>query len=198
MTIKKAQRTKAELLEAARELLLEEGIARLSMDRVAERAGVSKGAIMYHFPTKRALEAAMIENYAEHLEREFHRHEAMFEGPPEETLVPGFIAWFRSFDADNKGWASVGVQLLSQQAHEPELLKPVRAWYDRLYARILRLPKRRRTRMLLVIMALEGFFFTHKFGLDLIDAERKEEVYALMADLTGTAEVKAREEKVEG
>lgn len=43
MTIKKAQRTKAELLEAARELLLEEGIARLSMDRVAERAGVSKG-----------------------------------------------------------------------------------------------------------------------------------------------------------
>ena len=52
--------------------------------------------------------------------------------------------------------------------------------------------------MLLVIMALEGFFFTHKFGLDLMDAERKEEVYALMADLTGTAEVKAREEKVEG
>ena len=72
----KAQKTKADLLKAARAVLLSGGIARLSMDRVAEQAGVSKGAIMYHFPTKRALQAALIEDYAEHLDRELRRHEA--------------------------------------------------------------------------------------------------------------------------
>ena len=37
----KAQKTKADLLKAARAVLLSGGIARLSMDRVAEQAGVS-------------------------------------------------------------------------------------------------------------------------------------------------------------
>lgn len=182
----KAQRTKADLLDAARTVLLNEGIERLSMDRVALAAGVSKGAIMYHFPTKRALQAALIENYAEHLDRELRRHEACFEGLPEETFIPGFIAWFRSFDSNNFGWASIGVQLLSQQANDPELLKPVRDWYERLFARVLKLPKRTRTKMLLVVMALEGLFYTHKFGLDLIPEERKAELYELMEDLVGT------------
>lgn len=182
----KALQTNTALIEAARAIILEEGLERLSMDRVAKRAGVSKGAIMYHFPTKRHLQAALLQNYAEHLDQEFRRHEALFEGTPEETLVPGFIAWFQSFDADNKGWASVGIQLLSQQAHDPELLRPVRAWYETLYGRILKLPKRRRTRMLLVVMALEGLFFTHKFGLDLMGEVYKAEIYELMKEMTRT------------
>ncbi len=193
----KAQKTKADLLKAARAVLLSGGIARLSMDRVAEQAGVSKGAIMYHFPTKRALQAALIEDYAEHLDRELRRHEAKFEGLPEETLVPGFVSWFKQFSSAHRGWASVGVQLLSQQAHDPELLEPVRAWYARLFARILRLPKRRRSRMLLVIMALEGCFYAHKFGVDTIPEETKEEIYALMTDLTGTSAVERKSDDTE-
>lgn len=46
--------TQAALLNAAVEVLLEEGYARLTTRRVAERAGVSQGILMHYFPTKSA------------------------------------------------------------------------------------------------------------------------------------------------
>ena len=50
-----AQRTRDRILQAARELVLEEGASRLTLDAVVVRAGLSKGAFLYHFKTKRDL-----------------------------------------------------------------------------------------------------------------------------------------------
>ena len=49
----KAQATQEKMLEVARDIILHEGIERLSMNRVAELSGMSKGAVMYHFKTMR-------------------------------------------------------------------------------------------------------------------------------------------------
>ncbi|MFI5777377.1 TetR/AcrR family transcriptional regulator [Nocardia sp. NPDC051570] len=48
-------RTRAELLDTARELFLSEGYARTSLERVAEEAGYSKGAVYSNFRTKSQL-----------------------------------------------------------------------------------------------------------------------------------------------
>lgn len=186
--------TRALLLECARNIILDEGIERLSMDRIAKRAGLSKGAVMYHFETKRALEAALLQDYADHLERGLSEHEALFKGTPSETFVPGFIAWFQSFDADNRGWASVGTQLLTRQQSDPELLEPVRLWYKRLYQRVESVPAKIRPNVMLVVMALEGFFYTHKFGLDVMGQEAKNEAYQLMLETTKTSHVERKPE----
>ncbi|WP_031166476.1 TetR/AcrR family transcriptional regulator, partial [Streptosporangium roseum] len=53
--------SKVRLLDAAAEVLLTEGAESLTLEAVARRAGVSKGGLFYHFPTKQALVAAMIE-----------------------------------------------------------------------------------------------------------------------------------------
>ncbi|MBE3012402.1 TetR family transcriptional regulator [Microbispora sp. NEAU-D428] len=53
--------SKDRLLDAAAEVLLAEGAESLTLDAVARRAGVSKGGLFYHFPTKQALVAAMVE-----------------------------------------------------------------------------------------------------------------------------------------
>ncbi|MBB4701250.1 TetR/AcrR family transcriptional regulator [Sphaerisporangium siamense] len=50
-----------ELLNAAEELLAEQGATCLTLSAVAERAGVSKGGLLYHFSTKEALIKGMIE-----------------------------------------------------------------------------------------------------------------------------------------
>lgn len=176
MSSPKAIKTYASILEAARDILRQDGIERLSMDRVAERAGMSKGAVMYHFPTKRALQSALIQDYAEHMDEGLKTHEAKFKGRPEETLIPAYVEWFKSFCADKNGWASVGVQLLGQQAIDPELLKPISDWYQKLYDRIEALPENTRTEMLTAVMAMEGLFFVRKFGLGTIDAQRLEAV----------------------
>lgn len=104
MASDKAIKTRQSILDAAKAIIIEEGIGALTMERAATKAGISKGACMYHFKSKRALQAALVEEYAAHLSSELARHEALFDGPPEETLVPGFIEWFRSFDHDNHGW----------------------------------------------------------------------------------------------
>ncbi|MDO4937718.1 MAG: TetR/AcrR family transcriptional regulator [Sutterellaceae bacterium] len=189
MSSTKALRTNSNILQAARDVLRTEGIERLSMDRVAAKAGVSKGAVMYHFPTKRALQAALIQDYADHLDSGLKKHEAMFEGSAEEVLIPAYIEWFKSFSTDNNGWASVGVQILGQQAMDPELLKPISDWYQKLYTRIEQLPEKQRTPMLMAVMTMEGFFFVHKFGLDTMNEELKESVLKALAELTATTTV---------
>lgn len=178
MSSLKAQKTRSALLAAARDVILELGIDRLSMDRVAQTAGMSKGAVMYHFKTRRALLAPLVEEYAEHLESRLKASEALFEGTPDETFFSGYVEWYRSFDRDNAHWAHIGTTLLNQNFQDPELLEPVRRWYEKTFSRLRALPKEKQPMALLCIMALEGLFYTHKFGLDPLRDEEKNEIYA--------------------
>ncbi|MEV0585650.1 TetR/AcrR family transcriptional regulator [Nonomuraea sp. NPDC050310] len=50
-----------ELLDAAEALLCDQGSDALTLAAVADRAGVSKGGLLYHFKTKEALIKAMAE-----------------------------------------------------------------------------------------------------------------------------------------
>jgi AcrR family transcriptional regulator len=53
------------LLEAAEQLLIEEGFHKASTNRIAERAGVSVGSLYQYFPNKEALIAAVVANFGE-------------------------------------------------------------------------------------------------------------------------------------
>ena len=69
------------------------------------------------------------------------------------------------------------VSLLAQFFTDPDLVEPVRDWYRKLFSRLGSLQKEEQPKAFLSVMALEGFFFTHKFGLDLMKPEEKEMVY---------------------
>lgn len=53
--------SREKILDAAAELVAEIGAGRLTLDAVAERAGLSKGGLLYNFPSKDALLQAMIQ-----------------------------------------------------------------------------------------------------------------------------------------
>ncbi len=66
--VPQADRTRAmraRLLEATLELLVERGFAGTSTTLVSERAGVSRGAQLHHFPTKNDLVVAAVEHLTE-------------------------------------------------------------------------------------------------------------------------------------
>jgi len=66
--VPQADRTRAmraRLLEATVELLVERGFAGTSTTLVSERAGVSRGAQLHHFPTKNDLVVAAVEHITE-------------------------------------------------------------------------------------------------------------------------------------
>jgi len=57
-----ALETRHRLLAAASRVVLNQGVGHLTLDLVASEAGVSKGGLLYHFPTKEALISGLLED----------------------------------------------------------------------------------------------------------------------------------------
>lgn len=53
--------TRTSIIKAAERIILEEGFKKLTLDQVAKNANVSKGGLLYHFPSKNALITGMLE-----------------------------------------------------------------------------------------------------------------------------------------
>jgi len=73
--------SKKAILDAAEAIVIQSGAAHMTLDAVAKEAGVSKGGLMYNFPTKEALLQAMIDRMVEHFEE--LREEVQKEFPEE-------------------------------------------------------------------------------------------------------------------
>jgi AcrR family transcriptional regulator len=94
-----AQRTRDRILQAARELVLEEGASRLTLDAVVVRAGLSKGAFLYHFKTKRDLFVTLIDEMIRAFDAVQANHERRFAG--------AFVVRAQA-DSDQRGLCSLG------------------------------------------------------------------------------------------
>lgn len=64
-----ATETRDRILDALEEILVRDGTDKATLDAVAARAGVSKGGLLYHFPSKDAMMAAMVRRLGERAER---------------------------------------------------------------------------------------------------------------------------------
>lgn len=110
------------ILDAALEVVEDGGVTALSYEPVAEAAGLTKGGIQYHFPTREALLLALQEHLVDHLE---------------ESLVSALGKPLDSASADEKlaAYALIGtapglraeVLLALETATDPELHAP---WED--------------------------------------------------------------------
>ncbi|MFF5448131.1 TetR/AcrR family transcriptional regulator [Streptomyces sp. NPDC012888] len=81
--------TRRHLLEAAVSCLAEQGWAGSTVSVVAERAGVSRGAAQYHFPTREDLFTAAVEFVAE--ERSAALRDLFHAGPAPRAAVVGAL-----------------------------------------------------------------------------------------------------------
>src|SRR5690348_11094601 len=61
------------LLDAAERVVAESGATHLTLDAVAKSAGVSKGGLLYHFPSKEALLEGMLARHFEDVDAEVAR-----------------------------------------------------------------------------------------------------------------------------
>ena len=62
-----------ELLQAAARVVERQGSAQLTLEAVAAEAGLSKGGLLYHFPTKQALIEAMVEQLVQEFSADIER-----------------------------------------------------------------------------------------------------------------------------
>lgn len=59
-TTRDSAATKRRILDAAEQVVLRDGVGHLTLEAAASEAGLSKGGVLYHFPTRDALVAAMV------------------------------------------------------------------------------------------------------------------------------------------
>ena len=82
---KEIRQREALLLDVARKMLMEQGFAGLSMDRLAEATEYSKGTVYQHFSTKEDLVAALAVQSIEHRRQLFDRARG-YEGRSRERM----------------------------------------------------------------------------------------------------------------
>ncbi|MCP1726963.1 AcrR family transcriptional regulator [Natronospira proteinivora] len=64
------------LIEAGISIAVEHGLAAATVQAVSDKAGVTKGGFLHHFPSKRALITAIIKDLITSAEREINEHMA--------------------------------------------------------------------------------------------------------------------------
>jgi AcrR family transcriptional regulator len=125
-----AGETRDKLLDAAARLLLRDP-SKLTLDAVAEEAGVSKGGLLYHFSTKEKLLDAVVD-----------RWEASFEEEIEAVAEDAPGGWTRAYvDVTAKDFEDAHIReidsgIIAALALQPERLELVRARYDAKQERI--------------------------------------------------------------
>lgn len=101
--------TKARLLDATIDCLVELGWAGTSTTEVVRRAGVSRGAQVHHYPTKEDLVLAAIEHV---LNRRVEEFRAAFESlpPGRRTVRDAFeLMWSQCFGPTFEAWLELAV-----------------------------------------------------------------------------------------
>lgn len=153
--------TRDRLLDAATLVVVEQGAAALTLEAVAARAGVSKGGLLYHFPGKAQLAAALVERAVERADAALDRAAA--------GGGPG--AFTRAYLAVTLGEPGVGsapdplsTALLGALNLDPTLLDPLRAAYARWQAQLERdgIPPADAT---LVRLVVDGWWMSLVLGL---------------------------------
>ncbi len=144
--------TRNELLRAAAAVVATSGSRALTLDAVAAKARVSKGGLLYHFPNKRLLIAAMVEQLVSTLRSTLES--ALAEG--QDWLSAYVEATLADVDS---GTSISGV--LSALAEEPALLEPFRKALEGWYRYAL---GHYGNGVLPLLLALDGLWFHSQIG----------------------------------
>ena len=128
MKTNSALATRELLLEAASQVIVAGGAAALTLDAVARTAGVSKGGLLYHFPSKEALVVGMIDQLCARFDQALEAELAQ-----EQPGAPGhwLRAYLRASFAPNRESLEAGAALIAAIGNNPALIAPLRERYVR-------------------------------------------------------------------
>lgn len=111
-------RTRAQLIDTARELFLRDGYLATSLDRVAETAGYSKGAVYSNFASKDELCLAVLDALL--AERATEIAAAVAGRKRFAGKLRAFETWAEDALGD-EGWSTLEIEFASQARNNPEL-----------------------------------------------------------------------------
>lgn len=176
------------ILDAAEAIVRARGVAGLTLEATAREAGVSKGGLLYHFASKEALIAGLLNRLAEFIELDCEAGVALqADGPG--RVARAMLDWALGLpraETEERCDRAAAV-FLTAFHHDPALLDPVRRVVARMKATVAAdgLPE---GHGLAVMAAGDGLFMARIFGLYALSEEERRAVHAALSRLIAPAE----------
>ena len=116
-----------DILNALKRLLDKYSYSYISMQTVADEAGISKGGLRYHFPTKEALFLGLLEDFFTSIEKD---HLAMIDLLDEKSdkAVISTLFNIESFVLNQKN-IKVFINLILYSLEVPSMMEPVKSFF---------------------------------------------------------------------
>lgn len=169
---------KKSLLTAASEIVKEEGVVKLTLEAVAQRAGMSKGGLLYHYPSKEALIKGMVEDWTNNY------FESILTSVKDDKNVQG--KWSRAyvkstyFDLENIKHLN---SIMAAMFFNPDLLDDFRQQYDSLLKK-LNNDGIDPVKTTIARLAIDGLWFSEIFGLRPLSKELQTQVFNELINMT--------------
>jgi len=113
---------RAFILEAAASIVEASGAAHLTIDAVAAAASISKGGVLYHFPSKQALLEGMLERLIEQITTRVAEHREAHSQEGNAALIARIIEEQDQRPVER----AMSRAILAAAAEDPEMLEPAR------------------------------------------------------------------------
>ncbi len=160
------------ILDSAEQFVATEGARNLTLDGVAHAAGVSKGGLLYHFPSKDALLVGMLER---HIDRLNARCAELKQRWPAACASSELKAWILGVLGPHRLREEVGAALIAAAANNPALLDGVRRRYAEHVARLQALGPGF-ARAAVILLAVDGLMFGEAWRVTPFTPEQRERI----------------------
>lgn len=182
-TKRNAQETKKLIIESCLTILRNQSAKQLTLQAVAEEAGISKGGLLYHYPTKEALITAIVNYQAENFDK--YLDQLIAESEP----APG--QWIRGYAQSTTNNLEFGsnTELFSGLfAASDEFPQVHEAWRKRYEKWQERIENSRIDPVVgtLLRLAIDGLWFSEIYQYGPLPKERREQVLNLIKALSTT------------
>lgn len=165
------------IIDAAEAVVVEAGAAHLTLDAVAAKAGISKGGLMYHFPSKDALLKAMVSRLMDRFEQIRQQTRDKLGSQPHALLQAHVMT-----ASSNPKLSRVAAAILAAAVNEPKLLSPIREHYIQRFAQYAAegLPFEKAA---LVTLATSGLWWFEQLQISPFDKKQRESIIKTLLNL---------------
>ncbi|NMB87988.1 MAG: TetR/AcrR family transcriptional regulator [Chloroflexi bacterium] len=177
---KSSTKTVRAILEAANRIVQEQGVEHLTLDQTAREAGVSKGGLLYHFPSKEALIEGMILYYLERFSEDYRQAAARDQDAGRGRWTRAYL--YTTYE-DYQRIPRMTSGLLAAMGTNPELLAPMQRAFAEWVGR-LENDGVDPTITTIIRLAVDGLWLVELFGLAQPDLQRRAQVLAALDALS--------------
>jgi AcrR family transcriptional regulator len=174
--------TRERILEAAQDVVLTDGVSCLTLEKAAARAGISKGGVLYHFRTKDALVAAMVERLAEQFDDGIRAHRSRRPEAGGFALAYVEECFAEPTTDDEIRVERVGAAILAAIASQPELLVTLRTAFAG-WQRELERDAADPVTASVARFAADGLWLCELFGIDGLSPAMRDAVRLRLLDM---------------